>query len=159
MTTRSLNTKHKATKDLKPSPSILTRTLPKVFRFIRFIAPKTLIKLNIRRPSGTLSLHTQILDHVHASPVDDSGQYAGFSTAEASNADRRNPQGGQKDSPRRLWPCDIAATTPSWTRRQDVGKTGVAIDSVEDMKILFDQIPLDEMSVSMTMNGAVIPIS
>ncbi|MFB0994985.1 MAG: methylmalonyl-CoA mutase family protein, partial [Paracoccaceae bacterium] len=87
-------------------------------------------------------------------------QYAGFSTAEASNAfyrkalaagqqgvsvafDLATHRGYDSDHPRVMG---------------DVGKAGVAIDSVEDMKILFDGIPLDRVSVSMTMNGAVIPI-
>ncbi len=87
-------------------------------------------------------------------------QYAGYSTAEESNAFyRKNLAGGQKglsvafDLPtHRGYDSDHPRVTG------DVGMAGVAIDSVEDMKILFDQIPLDQMSVSMTMNGAVIPI-
>lgn len=87
-------------------------------------------------------------------------QYAGFSTAEDSNAFyRRNLAAGQKG-------LSVAFDLPTHRGydsdhprvKGDVGKAGVAIDSVEDMKILFDQIPLDQMSVSMTMNGAVIPI-
>ncbi|WP_406654592.1 methylmalonyl-CoA mutase [Marinoscillum sp.] len=87
-------------------------------------------------------------------------QYAGFSTAEASNAFyRRNLAAGQKG----LSIAFDLATHRGYDSDHprvagDVGKAGVAIDTVEDMKILFDQIPLDEMSVSMTMNGAVIPI-
>ena len=87
-------------------------------------------------------------------------QYAGFSTAEKSNAFyRRNLAGGQKG----LSVAFDLATHRGYDSDHervmgDVGKAGVAIDSVEDMKILFDQIPLDQMSVSMTMNGAVIPI-
>ncbi len=87
-------------------------------------------------------------------------QYAGFSTAEESNAFyRRNLAGGQKG----LSVAFDLATHRGYDSDHprvvgDVGKAGVAIDSVEDMKILFDQIPLDQMSVSMTMNGAVIPI-
>ena len=87
-------------------------------------------------------------------------QYAGFSTAEASNAFyRRNLAAGQKG----LSVAFDLATHRGYDSDHprvegDVGKAGVAIDSVMDMKILFDQIPLDEMSVSMTMNGAVIPI-
>ena len=86
-------------------------------------------------------------------------QYAGFSTAEESNAFyRRNLAAGQKG----LSVAFDLATHRGYDSDHprvvgDVGKAGVAIDSVEDMKILFDQIPLDEMSVSMTMNGAVIP--
>ena len=87
-------------------------------------------------------------------------QYAGFSTAEASNAFyRRNLAQGQKG----LSVAFDLATHRGYDSDHervvgDVGKAGVAIDTVEDMKILFDQIPLDQMSVSMTMNGAVIPI-
>lgn len=87
-------------------------------------------------------------------------QYAGFSTAEESNAFyRRNLAAGQMGlsvafdlATHRGYDSDHPRVTG------DVGKAGVAIDSVEDMKVLFDQIPLDRMSVSMTMNGAVIPI-
>ncbi|GGD57753.1 methylmalonyl-CoA mutase [Muriicola marianensis] len=87
-------------------------------------------------------------------------QYAGFSTAEESNAFyRRNLAAGQKG-------LSVAFDLPTHRGydsdhervQGDVGKAGVAIDSVEDMKILFDGIPLDQMSVSMTMNGAVLPI-
>ncbi len=87
-------------------------------------------------------------------------QYAGFSTAEESNAFyRRNLAAGQKG----LSVAFDLATHRGYDSDHervvgDVGKAGVAIDSVEDMKILFDQIPLDKMSVSMTMNGAVIPV-
>ena len=87
-------------------------------------------------------------------------QYAGFSTAEESNAFyRKNLKGGAQGvsvafdlATHRGYDSDHERVTG------DVGKAGVAIDSVEDMKILFDQIPLDKVSVSMTMNGAVLPI-
>ena len=87
-------------------------------------------------------------------------QYAGFSTAEESNAFyRRNLAAGQKG-------LSVAFDLPTHRGYDsdhervvgDVGKAGVAIDSIEDMKVLFNQIPLDKMSVSMTMNGAVLPI-
>lgn len=87
-------------------------------------------------------------------------QYAGFSTAEESNAFyRKNLQAGQKG----LSVAFDLATHRGYDSDHervegDVGKAGVAIDSVEDMKLLFDQIPLDKMSVSMTMNGAVLPV-
>jgi methylmalonyl-CoA mutase len=87
-------------------------------------------------------------------------QYAGFSTAKESNAFyRRNLAAGQKG----LSVAFDLATHRGYDSDHprvvgDIGKAGVAIDSVEDMKILFDQIPLDKMSVSMTMNGAVLPI-
>ncbi len=87
-------------------------------------------------------------------------QYAGFSTAKESNAFyRKNLAAGQKGlsvafdlATHRGYDSDNPRVTG------DVGKAGVAVDSVEDMKVLFDQIPLDQMSVSMTMNGAVIPV-
>src|SRR5687768_11572173 len=87
-------------------------------------------------------------------------QYAGFSTAEDSNAFyRRNLAAGQKGlsvafdlATHRGYDSDHSRVTG------DVGKAGVAIDTLEDMKILFDGIPLDTMSVSMTMNGAVLPV-
>ena len=87
-------------------------------------------------------------------------QYAGFSTAEESNAFyRRNLAAGQKGLSVAFDLATHRGYDSDHDRVQgDVGKAGVAIDSVEDMKILFDQIPLDEMSVSMTMNGAVLPI-
>ena len=87
-------------------------------------------------------------------------QYAGFSTAEESNAFyRKNLAGGQKGLSVAFDLATHRGYDSDHPRVQgDVGKAGVAIDSVEDMKILFDQIPLDEMSVSMTMNGAVLPI-
>ena len=87
-------------------------------------------------------------------------QYAGFSTAEESNAFyRRNLAGGQKG----LSVAFDLATHRGYDSDHprvvgDVGKAGVAIDSVEDMKILFAGIPLDKVSVSMTMNGAVLPV-
>ena len=87
-------------------------------------------------------------------------QYAGFSTAEESNAFyRRNLAAGQKG----LSVAFDLATHRGYDSDHprvvgDVGKAGVAIDSVEDMKILFEGIPLDKMSVSMTMNGAIIPV-
>ena len=87
-------------------------------------------------------------------------QYAGFSTAEESNTFyRKNLAGGQKGLSVAFDLATHRGYDSDHVRVQgDVGKAGVAIDSVEDMKILFDQIPLDEMSVSMTMNGAVLPI-
>lgn len=87
-------------------------------------------------------------------------QYAGFSTAEDSNAFyRRNLASGQKGLSVAFDLATHRGYDSDHERVQgDVGKAGVAIDSVEDMKILFDQIPLDKMSVSMTMNGAVLPI-
>ena len=87
-------------------------------------------------------------------------QYAGFSTAEASNAFyRRNLAAGQQGVSVAFDLATHRGYDSDHPRVEgDVGKAGVAIDSVEDMKILFDGIPLDKVSVSMTMNGAVIPI-
>ena len=87
-------------------------------------------------------------------------QYAGFSTAEASNAFyRANLAAGQKGLSVAFDLATHRGYDSDHPRVQgDVGKAGVAIDSVEDMKILFNRIPLDKMSVSMTMNGAVLPI-
>ena len=87
-------------------------------------------------------------------------QYAGFSTAEESNAFyRRNLEAGQKGLSVAFDLATHRGYDSDHERVQgDVGKAGVAIDSVEDMKILFNNIPLDKMSVSMTMNGAVLPI-
>ncbi len=87
-------------------------------------------------------------------------QYAGFSTAEESNAFyRRNLEAGQKGLSVAFDLATHRGYDSDHERVQgDVGKAGVAIDSVEDMKVLFDKIPLDKMSVSMTMNGAVLPI-
>ena len=87
-------------------------------------------------------------------------QYAGFSTAKESNAFyRRNLAAGQKGlsvafdlATHRGYDSDHPRVTG------DIGKAGVAVDTIEDMKVLFDQIPLDQMSVSMTMNGAVLPV-
>ncbi|WP_273502558.1 methylmalonyl-CoA mutase family protein, partial [Paracoccus sphaerophysae] len=87
-------------------------------------------------------------------------QYAGFSTAEESNAFyRRNLAAGQQGVSVAFDLATHRGYDSDHPRVEgDVGKAGVAIDSVEDMKILFDGIPLDKVSVSMTMNGAVIPI-
>lgn len=115
----------------------LSNTLPGVFPFIR-------------GPYGTM--YTNRAWTIR--------QYAGFSTAEESNAFyRKNLAAGQKG----LSVAFDLATHRGYDSDHprvvgDVGKAGVAIDTVEDMKILFDQIPLNEMSVSMTMNGAVIPV-
>jgi methylmalonyl-CoA mutase len=88
-------------------------------------------------------------------------QYAGFSTAEESNKPSTARSGGRPDGPvaspsiSRPTAATTATTRASWATS---ARPGVAIDSVEDMKILFDGIPLDKMSVSMTMNGAVLPV-
>ena len=105
------------------------------------------------------------MDHPTSTLIGDSNhsiiaQYAGFSTVEESNAFyRRNLAAGQQG----LSVAFDLATHRGYDSdhprvRGDVGMAGVAIDSIEDMKILFDGIPLDKMSVSMTMNGAVLPV-
>ncbi len=118
--------------------------LPEIAQFVSGIAP------NLRGPYGSMySVRPWTIR-----------QYAGFSTAEESNAFyRRNLEAGQKGlsvafdlATHRGYDSDHPRVTG------DVGMAGVAIDSVEDMKLLFDGIPLDKMSVSMTMNGAVLPI-
>ena len=87
-------------------------------------------------------------------------QYAGFSTAEESNAFyRRNLAAGQKGLSSAFDLATHRGYDSDHPRVEgDVGKAGVAVDSILDMNILFDQIPLDKMSVSMTMNGAVLPV-
>lgn len=127
--------------------SIYTENDKKGLRHLNFVSG---IAPNLRGPYG--SMYTVKPWTIR--------QYAGFSTAEESNAFyRKNLAAGQKG----LSVAFDLATHRGYDSDHervigDVGKAGVAIDSVEDMKILFDQIPLDEMSVSMTMNGAVIPI-
>jgi methylmalonyl-CoA mutase len=127
--------------------SIYTENDTKELRHLNFVSG---IAPNLRGPYG--SMYTVKPWTIR--------QYAGFSTAEESNAFyRKNLAAGQKG----LSVAFDLATHRGYDSDHervigDVGKAGVAIDSVEDMKILFDQIPLDEMSVSMTMNGAVIPI-
>src|SRR5664279_1098798 len=87
-------------------------------------------------------------------------QYAGFSTAEEANAFyRRNLAGGQKGLSIAFDLATHRGYDSDHPRVEgDVGKAGVAVDSILDMKVLFDRIPLDKMSVSMTMNGAVLPV-
>ena len=127
--------------------SIYTENDTKDLRHLNFVSG---IAPNLRGPYG--SMYTVKPWTIR--------QYAGFSTAEESNAFyRKNLAAGQKG----LSVAFDLATHRGYDSDHervigDVGKAGVAIDSVEDMKVLFDQIPLDEMSVSMTMNGAVIPI-
>ncbi len=113
-----------------------------------------------RHAAGLRALHPRSAGDDVCGAALDLRQYAGFSTAEESNAFYRRSlaAGGQGVSvafdlaTHRGYDSDHPRVTG------DVGKAGVAIDSVEDMKILFDQIPLDKVSVSMTMNGAVLPV-
>lgn len=147
--------KRRKFKDLKlvPDSSILTSSengrerVPKRPHHLRFAAG---IPPFLRGPYSTM----------YVSRPWTIRQYAGYSTAEESNAFyRRNLAAGQKG----LSVAFDLATHRGYDSDHprvvgDVGKAGVAIDSVEDMKVLFDQIPLEQMSVSMTMNGAVLPI-
>ena len=129
------------------SLSFPERTASKTFNHEGFVAG---IAPNLRGPYSTMYVRRPWTIR----------QYAGFSTAEDSNAFyRRNLNAGQKG----LSVAFDLATHRGYDSDHervegDVGKAGVAIDSIEDMKILFDGIPLDKMSVSMTMNGAVLPI-
>ncbi|PQJ79147.1 methylmalonyl-CoA mutase [Polaribacter porphyrae] len=120
---------------------------PKTFEHESFVAG---IAPNLRGPYSTMYVRRPWTIR----------QYAGFSTAEESNAFyRRNLEAGQKGLSVAFDLATHRGYDSDHERVQgDVGKAGVAIDSVEDMKVLFDQIPLDKMSVSMTMNGAVLPI-
>jgi methylmalonyl-CoA mutase len=130
-----------------PVPATLSAATIKNFEHLNFVAG---IAPNLRGPYSSM----------YAVRPWTIRQYAGFSTAEKSNAFyRRNLAQGQKGlsvafdlATHRGYDSDHPRVTG------DVGMAGVAIDSVEDMKVLFDQIPLDKMSVSMTMNGAVLPI-
>lgn len=144
------------------SPGILDRQTPEGFTMKPLYTRHDLVKLDasleslpgfspfIRGPRATMYTHRPWTIR----------QYAGFSTAEESNAFyRRNLAAGQKG----LSVAFDLATHRGYDSdhprvKGDVGKAGVAIDTVEDMKILFDGIPLKDMSVSMTMNGAVLPI-
>jgi len=129
--------------------------------FSQNISPKTTPAQSTQEFSAGIAPYTRgPYSTMYASRPWTIRQYAGFSTAEESNAFyRRNLAAGQKG----LSVAFDLATHRGYDSDHprvvgDVGKAGVAIDSVEDMKVLFDQIPLDQMSVSMTMNGAVIPI-
>jgi len=152
---------HLAEKELKASPGTLVARTPEGIDIKPLYTTDDLVKVEhldslpgmrpfVRGPRATM----------YAGRPWTIRQYAGFSTAEASNAFyRRNLAAGQKG----LSVAFDLATHRGYDSDHprvegDVGKAGVAIDSVEDMKVLFNGIPLNEMSVSMTMNGAVIPI-
>jgi len=146
---RSTNTEvknHKTAEDI-PVKSVYMKDDLNTVEHLGFVAG---IAPNLRGPYSTMYVRRPWTIR----------QYAGFSTAEESNAFyRRNLAAGQKG----LSVAFDLATHRGYDSDHervvgDVGKAGVAIDSVEDMKVLFDQIPLDKMSVSMTMNGAVLPI-
>jgi methylmalonyl-CoA mutase len=129
------------------SLSKLHKTSKEAFRHEDFIAG---IAPNLRGPYATMYVRRPWTIR----------QYAGFSTAQESNAFyKRNLEAGQKGLSVAFDLATHRGYDSDHERVQgDVGKAGVAIDSVEDMKVLFHEIPLDKMSVSMTMNGAVLPI-
>ncbi|MFT4972705.1 MAG: methylmalonyl-CoA mutase, partial [Saprospiraceae bacterium] len=144
---KSTSKKTWSTPEQIPIPATLSAETIKDYNHLNFVAG---IAPNLRGPYSSM----------YAVRPWTIRQYAGFSTAEKSNAFyRRNLAQGQKGlsvafdlATHRGYDSDHPRVTG------DVGMAGVAIDSVEDMKLLFDQIPLDKMSVSMTMNGAVLPI-
>ena len=148
-----------ATKELKADPSTLVRPTPEGINIKPLYTSADILDLEETLP-GFVPFTRGPRASMYAGRQWTIRQYAGFSTAEESNAFYRNAlAAGQKG----LSVAFDLATHRGYDSDHprvvgDVGKAGVAIDSVEDMKILFDGIPLSEMSVSMTMNGAVIPI-
>ncbi len=150
-----------ATRETKADPETLTWTTPEGIKVKALYTAADLEKLRgIDTVPGLAPFTRGVRATMYAGRPWTVRQYAGFSTAEESNAFyRANLAGGQMG----LSVAFDLATHRGYDSDHprvvgDVGKAGVAIDSVEDMKILFAGIPLDKMSVSMTMNGAVIPI-
>ena len=150
-----------AAKDLKGrSPDDLTRTRPEGIDVKPLYTADDVADLETDTLPGLPPFTRGVRATMYANRPWTIRQYAGFSTAEESNAFyRRNLAAGQQGvsvafdlATHRGYDSDHPRVVG------DVGKAGVAIDSVEDMKILFDGIPLDQMSVSMTMNGAVLPV-
>jgi methylmalonyl-CoA mutase len=150
-----------ASKDLKgTSPDALTRTRPEGIDVKPLYTAADVDDLDTDTLPGLAPYTRGVRATMYANRPWTIRQYAGFSTAEESNAFyRRNLAAGQQGvsvafdlATHRGYDSDHPRVVG------DVGKAGVAIDSVEDMKILFDGIPLDQMSVSMTMNGAVLPV-
>jgi methylmalonyl-CoA mutase len=150
-----------ATKDLKGrAPGELTRTRPEGIDVKPLYTAADVEALDTDTLPGFAPFTRGVRATMYANRPWTIRQYAGFSTAEESNAFyRRNLAAGQQGvsvafdlATHRGYDSDHPRVVG------DVGKAGVAIDSVEDMKILFDGIPLDQMSVSMTMNGAVLPV-
>jgi methylmalonyl-CoA mutase len=150
-----------AAKDLKGrSPDELTRTRPEGIEVKPLYTAADVDDLDIDTLPGFAPFTRGVRATMYANRPWTIRQYAGFSTAEESNAFyRRNLAAGQQGvsvafdlATHRGYDSDHPRVVG------DVGKAGVAIDSVEDMKILFDGIPLEKMSVSMTMNGAVLPV-
>ncbi|HEX2575667.1 MAG TPA: methylmalonyl-CoA mutase family protein, partial [Aquihabitans sp.] len=150
-----------AAKDLKGrDPDELTRTRPEGIRVKPLYTAADVEGLEVDTLPGIEPFTRGVRATMYANRPWTIRQYAGFSTAEESNAFyRRNLAAGQQGvsvafdlATHRGYDSDHPRVVG------DVGKAGVAIDSVEDMKILFDGIPLEKMSVSMTMNGAVLPV-
>ena len=150
-----------AGKDLKGrSPDELIRTRPEGIDVKPLYTAADIENLDVDTLPGLAPFTRGVRATMYANRPWTIRQYAGFSTAEASNAFyRRNLAAGQQGvsvafdlATHRGYDSDHPRVVG------DVGKAGVAIDSVEDMKILFDGIPLEKMSVSMTMNGAVLPV-
>jgi len=150
-----------AAKDLKGrSPDELTRVRPEGIEVKALYTSADTDELDTDTVPGVAPFTRGVRATMYANRPWTIRQYAGFSTAEESNAFyRRNLAAGQQGvsvafdlATHRGYDSDHPRVVG------DVGKAGVAIDSVEDMKILFDGIPLDKMSVSMTMNGAVLPV-
>ncbi|MCD9623359.1 methylmalonyl-CoA mutase [Rhabdothermincola salaria] len=150
-----------ASKDLKGAdPSTLVTTTPEGIEVKPLYTAEDVAELSTDTLPGFAPFTRGVRATMYTGRAWTLRQYAGFSTAEESNAFyRRNLAAGQMG----LSVAFDLATHRGYDSDHprvvgDVGKAGVAIDSVEDMKILFDGIPLDKMSVSMTMNGAVIPV-
>ena len=150
-----------AAKDLKGrDPETLTRLRPEGIEVKALYTAEDVADLETDTLPGLAPFTRGVRATMYANRPWTIRQYAGFSTAEESNAfNRRNLAAGQQGvsvafdlATHRGYDSDHPRVVG------DVGKAGVAIDSVEDMKILFDGIPLDQMSVSMTMNGAVLPV-
>src|SRR6478672_2237363 len=150
-----------ATKDLKGrAPSDLTRTRPEGIDVKPLYTAADTADLDDDTLPGFAPFTRGVRATMYTGRPWTIRQYAGFSTAEESNAFyRRNLAAGQQGVSVAF---DLATHRGFDSDHErvvgDVGKAGVAIDSVEDMKVLFDQIPLDKMSLSMTMNGAVLPV-
>jgi len=150
-----------ASKDLKGAdPDSLVRTRPEGIEVKPLYTSADLDPVDVDTLPGFAPFTRGVRATMYANRPWTVRQYAGFSTAEESNAFyRRNLAGGQQGVSVAFDLATHRGYDSDHPRVEgDVGKAGVAIDSVEDMKILFDGIPLEKMSVSMTMNGAVLPV-
>jgi methylmalonyl-CoA mutase len=150
-----------ASKELKGAdPDELVRTRPEGIEVRPLYTAEDLAEIDVGSLPGFAPYTRGVRATMYANRPWTIRQYAGFSTAEQSNAFyRRNLAGGQQGVSVAFDLATHRGYDSDHPRVEgDVGKAGVAIDSVEDMKILFDGIPLEKMSVSMTMNGAVLPV-